>query len=108
MSRTRCKNQTAHGMRRVSERCGISKDNAKCFIRAASIHGYSPSHMPEGSKLRDYTLLKEYGKGKRVKIYKGFIFIFNNTSNRLITAYPIPDDLIDEFNTFMTNRRYLN
>lgn len=107
MSRTKYKNQTKHGMNRIIERCGIPKSCAKGFIHAASIHGYNSGHLNEG-KLKDYLISKELGKGKRVKVYKGFIFIFNNTSNRLITAYPIPDDLVEEFNCFMKGRRYLN
>ena len=107
MARTKCKKQTKHGMKRIIERCGIPAGCAKDFIKAASVHGYSPSHIPDGD-LKYYLMCKEIGKQKRVKIYKGFIFIFNNTSNRLITAYPIPEELKSEFDSFMSTRKYLN
>ena len=107
MARTKCKRQTRHGLYRITDRCGIPEGTAKQFIKSASIHGYSPLHMPEGN-LRKYLLNKEYACGKRVKIYKRFVFIFNNTSNRLITAYPLPEEFVPEFDQFMSTRKYLN
>jgi hypothetical protein len=107
MAKTKCKKQTKHGMYRITDRCGIPKGTSNQFIKSASIHGFSPLNIPEGP-LRYYLLSKEYACGKRVKLYKGFIFIFNHTSNRLITAYPLPEKFVEEFNNFMSERKYLN
>lgn len=108
MSRTRVKKQTKHGIMRFKERCSsIPAKNMDSFIKSASKHGFSPAHFPE-SPFKHYLLAKQRKNNKRIKIYKDFIFIFNSTSNGLITMYRIPENYIDTFKQFMKNNVYLN
>lgn len=109
MSRTKVKKQTFHGVKRVKQRCGITNDRSlKNFVKAASKHGYSPQHLNEG-RLKNYLINKSQRRNKRIKIYKGYVFIFNNTSDGLITAYEIPERFMEEFNTFIAEKKtYLN
>lgn len=107
MAKTKCKKQTFHGMMRARERGNMPSRVAKDFISSASKRGFSFNDLPEG-ELKDYVFGKFIYRQKRVKIYKGYIFIFNRTSNRLITMYPIPDNLVEEFNSFAATRKYPN
>jgi len=108
MSIRKCKKQSVHGQDRIKERCHISDDtNIKAFIKSASIHGYNPEDFEQGP-LRCYIYTKKYVRYKRIKVYKGVIFVFNRTSNRLITAYNIPDKFVEEFNEFVKCRTYPN
>lgn len=96
--RRRCKNQTKHSLERMGSRIGITnKKNAENMIRNASKKGLSINDFPPCG-LKDYLLTKDVGK--RVKVYKGNIFIFNKTSDRAITLYPIPEEFMEDYNKY--------
>lgn len=108
MSIRKCKRQGIHGQKRLKQRSEIKDNkNINAFIRSASIHGFNPCDFPEG-QLSTYINNKERAKHKRIKVYKGFIFVFNRTSNRLITAYKLPNEFILEFEEFISHKPYPN
>ena len=108
MSIRKCKKQTIHGQLRIEQRSDISgKGNVKAFIKSASVHGFNPCDFPQGP-LSDYLTNKVRHRNKRIKVYKGFVFVFNRTSNRLITGYELPENLRPEFEEFMKGRKYPN
>ena len=98
MSVRKAKRQTRHGLSRMNTRIGISNEEiAINTIRCASKKGMSISEFEEGA-LKDYLRTKDHGK--RIKVYKGTIYIFNKTSDRVITLYPIPEEFMEEYNKY--------
>ena len=97
MARRKAKKQPAHAYVRLGERVGMTRKQVKDFSKQASRYGRAPEHFPP-SALRDYLLSKSYNK--RVKVYKGIVVIMANTSNRIITAYPLPNELMEEYNEY--------
>ena len=109
MSIRKCKRQGIHGQNRLRQRSNIKDDkNIKAFIRSASMHGFNPCDFPEDGQLYIYINNKERARHKRIKVYKGFVFVFNRTSNRLITAYRLPEELTTEFEEFIKHKLYPN
>ena len=90
MSRTKVKNSN-HSYERVKERTNLSKRETKQLMKEASRYGLSAGNIPEGP-LRTYVASK--GDNKRVKYYKGYIFIFAKTSTSCITMYPVDEDVL--------------
>lgn len=91
MSRKRCQsNMTNHSYIRICQRTGWSIKQAKDMVERASKLGLSPLQIDKGP-LQDFCIVK--GRFKRLKLYKGYIFIFNKNSNRLITMYKVPEEL---------------
>lgn len=98
MSIRHAKNPTTHGLRRLKSRVGIkNKRVAERMIAEASRYGKSIYDFPEG-EFRDYLISKDHGK--RLRVFKGIVFIFNKTSDRCITCYPIPDEHLEEYNSY--------
>ena len=79
----------------MEERIGIYSQEAQLnLIRGASKYGLNP-HDFSG----DFgSWLENKGKYKRLKVYKGYIFIFAKTSNFLYTTYKIPEEFMEEYN----------
>lgn len=93
----RAKTQTIHGVSRIKERTDLSlKKEALTLIRNASRHGKSPHFFRHNPKLHKY-LLSKCNYSKRVKVYSGYIFIFNGGSDRLITMYPLQEKWMEEY-----------
>ena len=93
MARRKAKKQPQHAYDRCAERLGLSKRSVNTLAREASKYGESAEHIKD-IEIRNYLLSK--GHYKRVKYYKGIVVVFAKTSNRLITAYPLPENLIKE------------
>lgn len=92
------KKQTHHGLQRMAERMGVTqKSVATKTIQNANRLGKCIQQFPDG-EFKNYLLSKQHNK--RVKVYKGFVFIFNKTSDRVITLYPIPEEFKEEYNTY--------
>ena len=69
------KSQKGHGLMRMKTRAGVSNQKqATQIIKSASKKGLSPNYFEAGSPFREYLRTKE--KGKRIKVYKGYIYIF--------------------------------
>ena len=97
----RAKTQTIHGISRIKERTDLSlKKEALSLIRNASKHGKSPHFFRKNKKLHEY-LLSKCSYSKRVKVYCGYIFIFNGGSDRLITMYPLNEKWMEEYNNYV-------
>lgn len=95
MSIRKAKKQTNHALMRMSERLGLPSKDAKNFLKAASKKGLPPASFGFDTGFGSYLWTKS--KLKRVRVYKGMIVIFNNTSDRAITAYKIPDEFLKEY-----------
>lgn len=96
MSRRRISN-TKHSFKRAKERTELTKDEAKCLIREASVKGKAWGNLPEGP-LKEF--VKKRSKYKRVKYYRGYIFVFNKTSSSCITMYPVHQYVLDDQKQF--------
>ena len=90
----KAKGQTAHALKRMAERIGMNGESATKFLRAASRKGIPPESFPDGP-LKDFLTAKQVGK--RVRVHKGVVAIFNKTSDRAITAYRIPEEHMEEY-----------
>ncbi len=88
MSRTKTKHQTKHALTRAYERLGVPEKIAVNMMKRASSCGLSPSQLPEGP-VRDVLMNKETRGHKRIKVYKGNVYVFNKNSNRCITVYKL-------------------
>jgi hypothetical protein len=99
MSRTRLNKMSQHSINRALERCGIKGNgNITLMTNNAIVKGQNPVEFPKDSELGKFLRSKEHGK--RVKVYKGKVFIINKNSNRLITLYPIPEEYIEEYKRY--------
>lgn len=98
MSVRHAKRPTTHGLKRLKSRVGIkSKKVGERIILEASKGGKNIMDFPPG-EFREYLISKDHGK--RVKVYKGIVFIFNKTSDRCITCYPIPKEHLEEYEQY--------
>lgn len=59
-------------------------------------NGITFNQIPSGP-LKSYVGWKICKGRKRVKLYRGYVFIFFNNSRRLITCYPIPEKHMKEY-----------
>ena len=90
MSRARVKN-SAHSYDRVKERTNLSRRETIKLMKEASRYGVSAGCMKPGP-LKEYLASK--GDAKRVKYYKGYIFIFAKNSTSCITMYPVDEEVL--------------
>ena len=96
MTIRKVKIQTVHGLKRIKERTELSsKGDALRLIKKASKMGASPHSFWKCTKFYHYLICRA-GYNKRVKVYGGYVFIFNGGSNKLITMYPIPERFKEE------------
>ena len=86
--------QTHHSLERMATRLGVTNEkNATEIILAAKRYGASPQKFPE-CPLKDFLYIKSVCKN--LKVYKGFIFVFNKNSRRAITVYKVPDKYLND------------
>ncbi len=97
MARRKVKSHSVHAYERLSERLGMTKRQVNAFARDAVRLGKTSAQFKDG-ELKSY--LESKGKYKRVKIYRGIVVIIAKTSNRLITAYPLPIELMEEYEKY--------
>lgn len=95
---------TYHGFQRAEERTGIDDRDKKRLGSYAVRNGIDFCQIPPGP-LRSYVGFKIAQKGKRVKLYRGYVFIFFKTSNRIITCYEIPKRHLAEYNELKKKRK---
>ena len=65
--------------------------------RYAIKNGLNLNDLPDGP-LKNYVYAKTKIRGKRIKLYRGYVFIFFRASKRMITCYPIPEKHVEEYN----------
>ena len=92
--------KTHHAKEQLKAR-GVADDS---FVVAALKHGYSVGCFRK-SEFKNY-LLSRASKGKRLKVYKGWVFVFTNTSNKLITAYPIKDRYRENYERYLIKLKF--
>ena len=90
MSRVKTRN-TNHSYKRAYERCGWDKETAKVMMKNASKYGITPFQLPQSDRQLDL-ILKQFKTNRRIKIYKGYVFIFASTSTRCYTIYPLESE----------------
>ena len=95
---------TYHGYLRIKERSNISEKEIRNLSVLAIRNGIGFTQIPPGS-LKSYVGSKEGQKKKRVKLYRGYVFIFFLNSKRLITCYPIPEKHLKEYNELVKNNK---
>ena len=92
MSRTKHRhNLTTHAFVRSTERSTFSKKEVEMYSKIAARKGLAAENICGNKALRQY--VKARSRFKRVKVYLDYIWVFCNTSNRLITFYPVPEHL---------------
>lgn len=88
---------SSHSINRARERSNLSKRKTNSLMKEASKYGLSYDHLPEGP-LREYIRKRSYFK--RVKLYKGHVFVFAKTSTACITMYPVDPQVLMEQEEF--------
>lgn len=101
MTRKKVINFHKHGLKRSMERCGIGKKQGfRNMINNAVKYGQNPFDFPVDSQIYKFLKEKEKYKGKRIKTYKGKVFILSKNTNNLITVYEIPEHLKEEYKKY--------
>lgn len=90
---------TKHARERLKSRGVV--DNS--FVVAAAKKGLDVYAFPN-SEFRNYLISRIRRRHKRVKVYKGWVFVWLSTTNRLITCYQIKEKYIEEYNRYMLER----
>lgn len=85
---------TRHAKKRILERFG--KYDVESLSNGARHSGLKDYDLTETPKLLAY-YRKKASTGKNVYIYAGFVFIYFTTSKRMITMYPLPKELMEEY-----------
>lgn len=98
------KSFTQHGYLRIKQRSNINDNELKQISSSAIKKGINFGELPSGP-LKSYVGFKKRQKDKRVKLYKGYVFIFFINSKRLITCYPIPEKHLEEYNKILKKRK---
>ena len=90
------KQYTYHGFERAKERSNISDKELNNLSLYAVKNGINFNQIPPGP-LKSYVGWKTAQGGKRVKLYRGYVFIFFLNSRRMITCYPLPEKHMEEY-----------
>lgn len=98
------KQYTTHGFERVKERSDFCDKQLNNLSRYAIKNGINISDIPDG-RLKKYVWHRIKQRDKRVKLYRGYVFIFFKNSKRLITFYPLPDFFIPEYKEISKKRK---
>ncbi len=100
--------KSKHADIRISQRCDLKDVSDRTLIKLAYIKGLTLKHFK--GKVEKYMLEKMNGfreNGKnRVVLYRGYLFIFNHLEKMLITMYPLPDDIKQEYERQMKIKEY--
>jgi hypothetical protein len=85
---------TRHGMLRLKQRSGVGKSQKK--MERLALNAYEKGIGYDAVKGRTKMFMKEkknaYGSVCDMKIYGGFLYIFDN--DRMITMYPLPGQYV--------------
>ncbi len=88
---------TLHGYNRVKQRTDFKITKNTNLSASAVKYGLNFNDIPPGP-LKSYVGWKRARGGKRIKLYKGYVFVFFLNSKRLLTCYPIPEKHLAEYN----------
>lgn len=82
-----------HSVIRMSERTDLkNKQEKRRFFREALDHGESLNDI-QNDKIRNYILSKI--NNCKVKLYKGYVFIYSRNSKQLYTIYKLPKTILE-------------
>lgn len=89
MSRVKSLN-LPHAYLRAAERCGWKPKQAEYIMKSAQKHGLTSNDPIEDEKLKKFLTNRQKHTFRRIKYYKGYIFVFASTSTKCYTVYPYP------------------
>lgn len=95
---------TKHGYLRVKERTTITDNEINTLSSYAIKNGVNYNEIIDGP-LKMFVWNKQRKGNKRVKLYRGYVFIFFLNSRRLITCYPIPDEFLEDYKKSIQNKK---
>lgn len=78
-----------HSKKRMKERANITR-NQKSFFRNALKYGKSPAEIND-EKLKYRLISISMTKKTKVKLYKGYIFIYSKNAHLLYTMYKLEE-----------------
>jgi len=91
---------TGHALKRLEQRAGVTKKiGADRYVKNAFRKGQLVNEFPPGP-FQNFLIKKEFKTGKRVRVFRGFIFIFNSSNNGLTTLYKVPKKYIQEYEQY--------
>lgn len=79
-----------HAYLRAAERCGWKPKEAEYIMKSAQKHGLIYTNVVGDEKLKKFLENRQKHTSRRIKYYKGYIFIFASTSTKCYTVYPYP------------------
>lgn len=94
------KRTTKHADRRIRERFG--NVDGVSLANGARHNGIALNDLANYASDIQFPMLKKLfhnkgTQGKTVRLYMGYVFIFFNSSKRLITMYPIASEFLEEY-----------
>ena len=84
-----------HSKQRMRERTPFNSDERRKLFRAALDYGKS-LHQIEDKKLKHYIWCKS--RYCKIKVYKGYMFLYSKNNHQLYTMYKIPERFRGELN----------
>ena len=84
-----------HSKQRMIERTNFNHDERRKLFQNALRYGKVPHNMKEGP-LKQYLMSKQWKC--KVKLYKGYVFIYSKNSKILYTMYELPEKFREEVN----------
>jgi len=82
-----------HAKMRMRERTEMNHQERRKLFRHALLYGKSPGNLEEGI-IRDFLETKENKGGCKVKLYKGYLFLYSKNSHQLYTMYKCPEGVL--------------
>ena len=88
-----------HSKKRMRERTSLNHQERKGLFRKALDYGKSPGVIDD-EKLKVYLTKTAEKNDRKVKLYKGYVFIYSKNSKQLYTMYRLPKRFLkgDEVN----------
>ena len=83
-----------HAKIRIRQRTDLNHVERRNLFKMALTNGLSIRQI-KNAKIRTY-LMKKIQYNCRIKLYKGYVFIYSRNSKQLYTMYKLPEGLGDE------------
>ena len=84
---------STHSKIRMRERTGLNHKERRKLFRNALDYGKSPMQI-KNEKVQQFMLARS--NKCKIKLYKGYLFIYSKNSHILYTMYKLPKELIEE------------
>lgn len=79
---------TKHSKLRMKQRTNLNHSQRKLLFRNALLKGLSPDKVKD-EKTKRY--MNSKGKRCKIKLYKGYFFLYSKNSHLLYTMYKVPE-----------------